>query len=273
LLAILIGLGITVYGNSLHALAAAVLQRYGSSHGLFVPFISGYLVWLRLDKIKGISPKDAPLLGGTIIAAGVGLLIIGHNNEGIALPVLSFLLIAAGLILVLFGSQMLKEIGFPLFFLSAMIPLPDAAYKQIAEWMRHATTWGSVSLVKLLGVPLHRDGFNIFISDLHLYVDFSCSGIRYLLSYLVFGVAYAFRFKQTFKGHVLVIIGALLLSIVGGILRLSVIFSTGHYLGPIMVEHGPHVMLSWSVFTVLLVSVILIDRYVSGGRGQGSGVR
>jgi hypothetical protein len=30
-----------------------------------------------------------------------------------------------------------------------------------------------------------------------------------------------------------------------------------------MVEHNPHVMLSWTVFTVLLVAVIGADRYFS----------
>jgi len=40
-----------------------------------------------------------------------------------------------------------------------------------------------------------------------------------------------------------------------------------------MVEHGPHVVLSWTVFTVLLVGVIVVDQYVSGFRGQGSGIR
>jgi len=271
-LAILIALGVTVYEDSFYALADAVLHRYRSSHGIFVPFISGYVIWLRLDKIKRLAPKGAPLSGSIIAVAGVVLFIIGHNNEGIALPVLSFLLIAAGLILVLFGSQMLKEIGFPLFFLGAMIPVPDAAYNQIAEWMRQASTWGSVSVAKLLGVSLHRDGFNIFISDLHLYIDLSCSGIRYLISYLVFGVAFAFLFKKSVLGRAFVLIGAVPLSIVGGVLRLSVIFSTAYYIGPFMVEHRPHVLLSWSVFTILLIGVIGVDRYISGVRGQRSAV-
>jgi hypothetical protein len=30
-----------------------------------------------------------------------------------------------------------------------------------------------------------------------------------------------------------------------------------------MVQHRPHVLLSWSVFTVLLVAAIAADRYVS----------
>jgi exosortase len=213
--------------------------------------------------MKGLTPKVALVPGGAMAAAGGVLFILGHSNEGFFLPVLSFLLIAAGLILILFGKDVFKEIGFPLFFLAAMIPLPEVVYIQIADWMHHASTWGSVSLIKFLGIPLHQDGFDIYLPNSHLYVGYGCSGVRYLLSYLVFGVAYAFRFKQSFKALALVVMGAVPLSIAGGVLRLSVIFSSAYYIGPIMLEHRPHVVLSWTVFTVLLVGVIVVDRYMS----------
>ena len=69
--------------------------------------------------------------------------------------------------------------------------------------------------------------------------------------------------RRSFTGRALVVMCALPLSIAGGVLRLSVIFSTAYFIGPIMLEHRPHVMLSWTVFTVLLVGMIAADRYLS----------
>ena len=264
----LASLGVTIYGKFLYALSAAVLQRHGSSHGLFVPFISGYLIWLKFDKIKGVMPKPDLLSGSVMATAGVVLFILGHSSEGFSLPVLSFLLIAAGLVLVLFSREVFRELGFTLFFLAAMIPLPEAAYNQIADWMAQTSTWGVVTVMKPMGIPLFREGFDVYLPDIHLYVGRSCSGIRYLLSYLVFGVAYAFRFKRSFTSRVLVVMGAVPLSIAGGVLRLGIIFSSAYFIGPIMVEHRPHVLLSWSVFTALLLGVIAVDRYVSRVRGR-----
>ena len=262
-LAVLIGLGVTIYGKSLYALSAAVLQRQGSSHGLFVPFISAYLIWLKLDKIKEVTPQVALLPGGAMAAAGVVLFVLGRSGSGFSLPVLSFLLIAGGLILVLFGTEVFKQVSFPVFFLAAMIPLHQGVDKWIADWMAQTSTWGAVMLVRPMGVPLFREGLDIYLPDTHLYIAHGCSGIRYLLSYLVFGLAYAFCFKQSTTARALVVMGALPLSIIGGMLRLSIIFTSAYYIGPIMVEHRPHVLLSWSVFTFLLVVVIAIDRYVS----------
>lgn len=265
-LSVLLLLGVTIYQEPLTALAVAVLQRNDSSHGLFVPFISAYLIWLRLDRMKGLTPNFAIIPGAALIGVGFILLGLSRNSEGIGFPILSFLLITAGLIMMLFGGQVFKEVIFPLFFLGAMIPLPVSAFNQIAEWMRQVTTWGAVLLMKPMSIPLHRDGYDIFLPNSHLYVGYACSGIRYLLSYLVFGVAYAFRFKRSFTGRALVVMCAFPLSIAGGVLRLSVIFSTVYFIGPIMLERRPHVLLSWTVFMMLLTIAILLDQYLSKKR-------
>jgi exosortase len=263
LLLLLFGLGFTIYAESLYALFASVLQREGSSHGLFVPFISGYIIWLKLDKIKAIKSQAALVPGGVVVAVGFLILYLCRNSTGYSMAALSFLLVAAGLIIGLFGRKMFKEISFPLFFLAAMIPLPAAGYSQLAEWMRQAITGPAVALIKPLGIPLHRSGYDIYLPDIHLYVAHGCSGIRYLLSYFVFGIVYAFRYKHSSKARLLVVAATIPLSIIGGVVRLWIIFATAYYIGPVMTDDRPHVLLSWSVFTVLLVAAIAADRYFS----------
>jgi len=260
---IFVGLGLTIYAEALYDLFISVIQRHGSSHSLFVPFISGYFIWLKLDKIKGIKPHVTLLPGGTMMMAGLMLFYLGPSSAGFLLPVLSFLLVAAGLILVLFGRDVFREVSFPLFFLAAMIPLPAGLYSQIADWMRQVVTGGSVTLLKPFGLPLYREGFDIYLPDIHLYVGPSCSGVRYLLSYVVFGFAYAFRYKQSNKARLVVVLAAVPLAVAGGVLRLWIMFFTAHHIGPFMVEHRPHVLLSWSVFTVLLMAAIAADRLLS----------
>jgi exosortase len=263
LFSILVGLGFTIYAEALCALLICVIQRRESSHGLFVPFISGYLVWLKLDKFKGKKPRADLLTGSAMLSAGCVLFYLGRSSAGFSFPVLSFLFVAAGLILVIFGPGVFKEVGFPLFFLAAMIPLPEALYGQIAEWMRHVATWGAVTLIKPLGLPLYREGFNIYLSDIHISVEYGCSGIRYLIAYFAFSLAYAFRYKQNNKARVLVVLATVPLALIGGVLRLWMILFTVHFIGPFMAEHRPHVLLSWSVFAVLLSAAIGVDRYLS----------
>jgi exosortase len=260
---ILAGLGATIYAEPLLALCAAVLQRHDSSHGLFVPFIAGYILWLKLDKIKAIPYRSALPAAAIALAVAFALFLLGQSTSGIALSIVSFLLVAAGLVLAFFGRDLFKEVSFPLFFLAAMIPLPEAVYSQIADWMRGAITGPAVALIKPLGIPVHREGYNIHLPNIQLYVAHGCSAIRYLLSFFVFGIAYAFRFKHSTQSRLLVVAATVPLAIAGGVLRLWIIFATAYYIGPIMTERRPHVLLSWSVFMVMLVAAIGVDRYLT----------
>ena len=260
---ILAGLGGTVYAEPLQALSVAVLQRHGSSHGIFVPLIAGYILWLKLDTIKSIPYRSALTAGAIVLVAALATYMLGRSTSGFALSIISFLLVAAGLILMFFGQDLFKEVSFPLFFLATMMPLPEAVYSQMAEWMRQAITGPAVALVKPLGIPVHRTGYNIHLPKIDLYVDHSCSAIRYLLSYLVFGVAYAYRFKHNIRSRLLVISATVPLAIAGGVLRLWIIITTAYYIGPVMTEHRPHVLLSWSVFMVMLAAAIGLDRYLT----------
>ncbi|MBU0729752.1 MAG: exosortase/archaeosortase family protein [Proteobacteria bacterium] len=266
-LLLLVGLGITLYREALSALSFAVLDRQDSSHGIFVPVISAYFLWLKSSKIKGIQPETALFSGAAMLIAGVLFFILG-NIWGFQLSNLSFLFIVGALILILFGKEMFVETSLPLFFLATMIPLPTGMYYQIADWMRSINTWGSVAVTKAFGVPVYREGYDVFIPGLHLVVNHGCSGIRYLLSFFTFSIVYAALFKTGNLSRVLLVLGSIPLSIAAGIARLSVVFLAAHYISPYWAEHTPHVVLSWVVFVVFLFGTFTLDQYLIRRRAK-----
>jgi exosortase len=264
----LVGMGVVFYSQTLRDLLTSVLHREGSSHGLFVPFISGYFLWLKRERIRQVEIDFSPLLGGAMLLASFILLHLSRGSTEVALPALSFLLIVVGLVMVFFGMGIFKELAFPLLFLLTMIPVPETMYGQIAEWMRAATTAGSVWLMELIQHPVFREGYNIQLPKTNLYIAMSCSGIRYLLSYFVFSLAYAFLFKKTVKSRTLVVLAAFPIALIAGVLRLSSIYLATSYIGPFMAGQRPHILLSWSVFLVVLVGAIAADQYLSSLRAR-----
>lgn len=262
-LLVLISLGGGFYWGALDKVASAVLHRQGSSHGIFVPFLAGYFLFLKFEKLKNIRPQTALLPGGAMFFIGLLLFFLGKVTI-FQVSVLSFLFVTGGLILVFFGWKIFKETAFPLFFLVTMLPLPEGIYKEIAGWMRYINTAGSLTVIKAFGVPAYRDGYNISLPGLHLVVEYSCSGIRYLLSFFTFSIVYAFLFKEKRWARLLVILASIPLSIIAGISRLSVVFLAAHYIDPFWAEHKPHIFLSWVVFTVFLFGAIGVDQYMGG---------
>jgi exosortase len=270
LIVILVGLGFTIFPEILRDLLLSVLHREGSSHGLFVPFISGYFLWLKRDRIRGLEPAFAFAAGGVMALAGFLVLYISRGSAEVTFPALSFMLVAFGLLTALFGTQVFKEVSFPLLFLITMIPLPQPIYNHIAEWMREITTSGSVWITQLVQIPIFRDGLNIYFPNTSLFIAMGCSGIRYLLSYFVFSLAYAFLVKKDIKARVLVVTASFPIAIIAGVLRLSSIYLAVYFFGPFMAGR-PHILISWLVFGALLVVAIGVDQVLSGIRSRGSG--
>ncbi|MCP5003976.1 MAG: exosortase/archaeosortase family protein [Planctomycetes bacterium] len=237
----------------------SILHRDGSSHGVFVPFISAILLWKRKDRIKALEPKLSLLPGVMVVGVSFLMLYLTKSNTENTLPALSFFLMVLGLVIAIIGIKIFKEVSFPLFFLMTMIPLPQPVYDQIAEWMRTTSTVGSTCILQLFGIPFERDGFHIHLPDINLYVAHGCSGIRYLICYFVFGLAYAFVYKQSIKSRIVVIIATIPISVIAGIIRLTTIFLSVNYIGTFMADHLYHVILSWFVFAFIMILVILMD--------------
>ncbi len=255
-----ITLGFTLYRTILSDLISSVLHREGSSHGVFVPFISAFFLWQNWGKIKSLEAKFALVPGIITACTGVGILYLSKSYIDVSVAALSFFLTVTGAVWTLFGTGITKEVSFPILFLIMMIPLPKAVYDQIAEWMRASCTYGSSYVLEFLGIPYYRDGYDIHLANTKLYVAHGCSGIRYLLSYFVFGVAYAYMFKEHIRDRIFVLLLIIPISVMAGVLRLTTIFLSAYFIGAFMADHGPHIRISWLVFAVVLAVCIFIDR-------------
>lgn len=156
------------------------------SHGFLVPFISGFIVWLKREKLKKL--KIEPMnIGWLLFLAGITIHAVSAFLRVYFTSGFSFLLVAAGLVLLFFGKRYLRELLFPLLFLIAMIPLPLVAIANISFALKTFAAQVSTVIINKLGVPAIREGS--IIKTLHSYVivDDICSGIRSLVALIALG--------------------------------------------------------------------------------------
>ena len=250
--------GLFLYRTAIIEVVSAVLNREGSSHGFFIPFLSGFFIWTKRDVIRNIKPQY-DFLGLPLLALGLLPSIIKFGAY--QLHFLSFIVFIAGLVITFSGRQYFKHIAFPLFFLITMTPITGDVYIQVADYMRHITFSGSLFIISLLEIPFYRAGWLIQLPNALLEVAIGCSGIRYLISYFVFGLAYAYLFKTTLSGRITLVALTIPISITASIFRLTAIFVLTYIFGPIMSEHWPHVFISWSVFFAVLILAIASDQF------------
>ena len=148
--------GLSLYQTAIIKVISAVIHREGSSHGVFVPFLSLYFLWLLRDKLKKIEPQFSYF---GIILIVLGTIFPLFNIGNFQINFLCFIVFLAGLFFTFFGRTFFKEISFPIFFLITMIPIPEHLYETLANYLRHISTGGSLKIISLLGISYFREGW------------------------------------------------------------------------------------------------------------------
>ncbi len=168
-----------------------MLGRYLSpdsyySHGFLVPFVSGYLVWLRWNEFN--QPEIRTSWFGFILVVFAAIIhLFGTVIYVFFVSGFSFWLILVSSCLFLYGWERTKLIWFPLVFLLFMLPAPLAIIDIIAFPLKVFVAHYGVKIVELVGVPVYREGFNIVIPQGVLLVGNPCSGLRSLVAFLAIG--------------------------------------------------------------------------------------
>ena len=257
--------GLLFYQEPIATVLAQVVNRSDSSHGVFVPIIAAYFLWLNKGRIKETTVDyfwpGIPLLIVCLVlaAAKIG----SHQVQFIA-----FIVFTCGLVLVLLGKAVFKPMAFPILFLISMTPLPPDLYSSLANFSRTIAFGGSLEIISWLGIPYLRVGWDVELPNAMLRVAESCSGIRYLISFVVFGMAYAYLHKATAFGRIATLLATILISLFASICRLTIIFVMTYWVSPFWSQHGPHVVLSWLVFFTVLFSSIFIDQWIQKRRQE-----
>jgi len=247
-----------LYQSALISLISAVIHRQGSSHGVFVPFLSVFFLWTKREAIREIEPRYDYL--------GIPLVLIGgffpvSNIGTYHVQILSFIVLVAGLIIIHLGRKLFKEIAFPLLFLIAMIPIPEGFYATLANCTRDITFGVSSWVISLFGITFYKEGVLIHLPNAVLNISTGCTGIRYLISFFVFGLAYAYLYRRSLQSRLIIIGLTFPISLAASVCRLTAIFLLTYFIGPKMAEYWPHVFISWIVFFVILILSIASDRF------------
>jgi len=264
-LGVLLVTGLLFYWPSVYKVAYGVVHRQGSSHGVFIPLLSAYFIYLEWDRLKALPVHFC--IPGTI-----GLLILlclpSFAPISFELEFAGYVLFAALSVLTALGTQIFIALLFPILFTLTMIPIPSELYTQLADMTRQITFSASLGILSLLDIPYYKEGWLIKLPNAVLEVAISCSGIRYLISYFVFGIAYAYLFRKSFPGRALLVAATIPISLAASTLRLTIIFLATYFISPRMAEHWPHIILSWIVFFSILCGLILIDQRRHDGPGS-----
>lgn len=160
------------------------------SHGWLIPPISAVLLYLRRKRISAC-PVRPCRWGLLLLVPSILLHLLATAWQVGFLSGFALLGFVAGLVLTLFGTQMLGITLFPLAFLAFMIPVPEVLIETVSFRLKLAAARVAAGVVGLLGLVAIREGSYIRTPTGTVVVDDVCSGLKYLISLTAFGALYA----------------------------------------------------------------------------------
>lgn len=238
-----------IYADSLVFLFDYWIGSEDYSHGIFVPLISGFLIWQARHRLSQI-PSEGAWWGVGVIAMGLLLYVVGELATLYVVLHLSLWTVIVGLVIALVGMRGAKAIAFPLGYLLTAVPLPVFFYANLSSQLQLWSSSLGVGFLQLIGVMAFREGNVIDLGPVQLQVVEACSGIRYLLPLTSLALLCAYLFKDKLWKRVVIVLSAIPISILINGFRIGMIGVLVELYGQGAAEGFYHLFEGWVIFMV-----------------------
>jgi exosortase len=257
-----LGLAVAVamlYGDVLLALAIDWFNDPNYSHGWLVPPFALWLVYRRRAELRALEIR--PSTGGLLlVAASLGLLLLGHAAFELFATRLSLIGVIAGSTAFLFGWRQLRIVGFPLLLVALAIPLPSLILNQVAFPLQLWASRLGVALLDVANVPAVREGNVIVLQQALLEVAEACSGVRSLVSLGTLALAYGALTEHAWRPRLAVLIAVLPIVIIVNGLRVAATGAVVHAYGLSVAAEVAHAAAGWIFFGLAVALLFAAER-------------
>jgi exosortase len=248
-----------LYGPVLLKLTGDWRDNATYSHGFLVPPIALFLVWQQRDRLTRMTPRPAAA-GLVLLAAGLGLFVLGTLGAELFLTRVSLLFVLAGTVAFVCGWAHLRIVAFPIAILLFMIPLPAIVFDRIAVSLQLVASMLGAGLLHASGYGVVRHGNVLMLPTIALEVTDACSGIRSLVSLLLVTVLAGWLGERSIWRRMLVALLAIPLAIVLNGVRIAATGVAATWFGPAAAAGLPHEVAGWLVFVAAAGAVWGLQR-------------
>jgi exosortase len=240
-----------------------VFADENNQHCMVIPFISLYIIYQKLGTLKE-KLAAAPASKGNVLLfiAGLALYVVGILGDIIFFKQASLIVVIAGSVLYLYGKNVFLEIVFPLFYLIFTIPIPEAAYQAFSSPMKLFASKTAAHLIRFAGIPVYREGVNIFFPYTSIEVVDACSGMRSLISLLAVSTIFAYFFQKKTFARIVLAGSAVPIAILSNVVRIVLTGIIAHSLGQKYAQGILHTVLGTVVVLAIGISLLLFVNYL-----------
>ncbi|HQH26400.1 MAG TPA: exosortase [Oligoflexia bacterium] len=267
LLPLCLGIGLAVlFYPTLRDVAEICWNYEDYSHGLLLPFITGYLIWCRREEIAERLPVDNASavgfskLGAFLYAAGLIGYLLGRAGDSFFACWIFLFPTLIGVLLLLFGARLVAPIAGPLLINYMAKPVPDSLLPKLLNPFQTFAAAVSAKVLELFQVPVHAMGNVIEIPGMRLLVEQACSGMRSLISLITVALIVLALMELNWLGSVLILAIAVITAVILNIVRVALTGLLAYFVDPATATGFFHSFAGMVVFLLGLAILFFFGR-------------
>lgn len=241
---------------------AAAVQVWTNSrtfgHAFFVFPITLFLFYRRRHRLAALQPRAAPWVLVPIFIL-TGFWIAGYLANVMVVKQFAFVAIWQSLFLLVMGWRATRTAIFPLAYLYLAVPFGVS----IIPVLQDITAQLVVRLLRLTGMPVFLDGYQIEIPTGSFLVAEACSGVRYLTVCVALGILAADLFFRSWRRRIFFVGLSIAVPIIANGIRAYGIIMIAHlsdYTIAVDIDHVLYGFVFLSVVTLSLLGIGVLLR-------------
>ena len=247
------------------------------SHALLVPFISGYLIWIRKAEM-GVEARPAYGVGAGFLAGA--LLLLGgywqasHAGEtlvlvdSLAIQMLAFWCVLMSGVAFVFGIAELRRFCFPLGFLAFAVPFPALLTGWVTRVLQVGSADAAELLLRLSGMPVLRSGTRFELPGFAMEVAPQCSGIHSTVVLFIVSCVASYLLLRTTRNRIILVLAVIPLALLRNGLRIFTIGQLCVNVDPKMIDSYIHKKGGPIFFALSLIPFFALLLFLRKREGQ-----
>ncbi len=253
-----------LFGRTLYETFLICWTKEDYSHGLLLPFISGYLIWTSPKWSLRSAEKNVPfsILGALFLAGGLVLLLLGEASDILFFSWAGFFPALIGLLFLLFGRQLVLPFAGALLLNFMAKPLPDSLIPKLFFPLQVFSAKVSARTLEALQVPVYLRGNVIEIPGMQLMVEEACSGLRSLMALLTVAAIVLVSLEIHFIAKGVILLIAVAVAVLLNVVRVAATGVLAHFYDPKSATGFFHTFSGLVVFFIGLIILYSIGTWI-----------
>jgi exosortase A len=242
---------LVVFWSDWRAMAGQWWNSSTYNHVLLVPAILAWLVAQRWRALERLEPQAA--LAALLPTAAAGFVWLLGSFSGLDLARQAGVVgLAMAAVPLLLGARVTLGLLFPLAYMVFLVPFGDIMVPSLQMITAEITVW----LVHLSGIPAQIDGVLIDTPAGLFEVAEACSGVKFLIAMVAFGVLAANVCFVSWSRRLLLVAACVVVPVLANGVRAWGTIFAAQYVGIEKAAGIDHIIYGWIFFALVLAIII-----------------